>query len=252
MSTSRDVIRQAIETSQPAINAGQHMMTISLADQPLTVDGDPVRLTQVFANLLNNAAKYTPPEGRIEISMKRDGDEAVVSIRDNGIGITAEMLPRNIRPLLFKQAATKGREQGGMGIGLALARSLVEMHGGQVEARSDGPGWGSEFVVRLPLLPPLRKIERIEGETTVASIPASHRVLVVDDDRDVADTLVMLLQSMGATFASPIAARRRLRPSLNSSPNWRLWTSACLAWTVMKRRAKFANSQKGKTSFLSP
>jgi PAS domain S-box-containing protein len=192
-----DIMRQAIETSQPAINAGQHMVTISLADQPLTVDGDPVRLTQVFANLLNNSAKYTPPEGRIEISTKRDGDEAVVSIRDNGIGIRAEMLPR-VFDLFYQASRTKAREQGGMGIGLALARSLVEMHGGQVEARSGGPGRGSEFVVRLPLAAAPSQDERIEGEATVASVLASHRVLVVDDDRDVADSLVMLLQLMSA------------------------------------------------------
>jgi PAS domain S-box-containing protein len=192
-----DIMRQAIETSQPAIDAGQHVVTVSLADQPLTVDGDPVRLTQVFANLLNNAAKYTPPEGRIEISTKRDGDEAVVSIRDNGIGIRAEMLPR-VFDLFFQTGRAKSREQGGMGIGLALARSLVEMHGGQVEARSDGPGRGSEFVVRLPLAAAPSQDERIGGEATVASVPASHRVLVVDNDRDVADSLVMLLQLMGA------------------------------------------------------
>jgi PAS domain S-box-containing protein len=193
----RDAVRQAIETSQPAINAGRHMMTISLPDQPLTVDGDPMRLTQVFANLLNNAAKYTPPEGRIAISMKSDGEEVVASIRDNGIGIRSEILPR-IFDLFYQANRTKGREQGGMGIGLALARSLVEMHGGQVEARSDGPGRGSVFVVRLPLAAAPSQDERVEGDATVASVPASHRVLVIDDDRDVGDSLAMLLQLMGA------------------------------------------------------
>lgn len=193
----RDTVRQAIETSQPAINAGRHMMTISLPDQPLTVDGDPMRLTQVFANLLNNAAKYTPPEGRIAISMRSDGEEVVASIGDNGIGIRSEILP-HIFDLFYQANRTKGREQGGMGIGLALARSLVEMHGGQVEARSDGPGRGSVFVVRLPLAAAPSQDERVEGDATVASVPASHRVLVIDDDRDVGDSLGMLLQLMGA------------------------------------------------------
>jgi PAS domain S-box-containing protein len=193
----RDTVRQAIETSQPAINAGRHMMTISLPDQPLTVDGDPMRLTQVFANLLNNAAKYTPPEGRIAISMRSDGEEVVASIGDNGIGIRSEILP-HIFDLFYQANRTKGREQGGMGIGLALARSLVEMHGGQVEARSDGPGRGSVFVVRLPLAAAPSQDERVEGDATVASVPASHRVLVIDDDRDVGDSLAMLLQLMGA------------------------------------------------------
>jgi CheY-like chemotaxis protein/anti-sigma regulatory factor (Ser/Thr protein kinase) len=173
------------------------MMTISLPDQPLTVDGDPMRLTQVFANLLNNAAKYTPPEGRIAISMRSDGEEVVASIGDNGIGIRSEILP-HIFDLFYQANRTKGREQGGMGIGLALARSLVEMHGGQVEARSDGPGRGSVFVVRLPLAAAPSQDERVEGDATVASVPASHRVLVIDDDRDVGDSLGMLLQLMGA------------------------------------------------------
>jgi two-component system, sensor histidine kinase len=156
-----------------------------------------VRLTQVFANLLNNAAKYTPPEGGIEILTKRDGDDAIISIRDTGIGIRAEMLP-HVFDLFFQTGRAKSREQGGMGIGLALARSIVEMHGGQVEARSDGPGRGSEFVVRLPLAAGPSQDERVEGEMAVASELASHRVLVVDDDHDVADSLVMLLQLMGA------------------------------------------------------
>ena len=214
-----DIMRQAIETSQPVIDAEQHVVTISLADQPLLLDGDPVRLTQVFANLLNNAAKYTPPEGRIAISTKRDHDEAVVSIRDNGIGIKAEMLPR-VFDLFFQTSRAKSRDQGGMGIGLALARSLVEMHGGQVEARSDGPGRGSEFVVRLPLAAAPSQDERIEGETTVASVPASHRVLVVDNDWDVGDSLVMLLQLMGADVrvayngAAALATVAEFKPDL--------------------------------------
>jgi PAS domain S-box-containing protein len=193
----RETMCQAIETAEAVINAGRHTTTISLADQPLTVDGDPVRLAQVFANLLNNAAKYTLPELRIEISMKKAGDEAVVKISDNGIGISAETLPR-IFDLFFQTGRAEGHEYGGLGIGLALARDFVEMHGGHVEVHSDGPESGSEFVVRLPLAACPLQGERIEGETTVASVPAPLRVLVVDDVKDVADSVTMLLQLLGA------------------------------------------------------
>jgi signal transduction histidine kinase/ActR/RegA family two-component response regulator len=191
------VIHQAIQTSEPLINAGRHKMSVSLSSKPLIVDGDLVRLTQVFANLLNNAAKYTLPEGHIEISTKRDGDEAVVSVRDSGIGISADTLPR-VFDLFTQSSRALSHAQGGMGVGLALARSLVEMHGGRVEGRSGGIGHGSEFVVRLPLTITSSRGEETGSEATVSSTAGSHRVLVVDDDRDVADTLVMLLQSMGA------------------------------------------------------
>jgi PAS domain S-box-containing protein len=190
------VIQQALETSDPLIQAGRHKISISLGDQPLIVGGDPVRLVQVFANLINNAAKYTPPEGHIEISIKRKGDKATTSIRDNGMGIKADMLPR-VFDLFTQSSPALPHAKGGIGIGLALARSLVEMHGGQIDARSDGPEQGSEFVVCLPLAAAAIQDEQNVGETVGASATASQRALVVDDDRDVADTLVMLLQHFG-------------------------------------------------------
>ena len=192
----RAVIQQALQMSEPAIQAGGQEISVSLTNQPVIVDGDPVRLTQVFANLLNNAAKYTPREGRIEISMKRGGDQASVSVRDDGMGISPEMLSQ-IFDLFAQSHRAKGREQGGIGVGLALVRSLVEMHGGQVEARSEGVGCGSEFVVRIPFVLTSLGAEKTEDETAVSSIPAFCRVLVVDDNRDVADALVMLLQALG-------------------------------------------------------
>src|SRR5208283_5809261 len=144
------VIQEALQMSEPLIQAGKHKISISLDHQPLIVDGDPVRLTQVFANLLNNAAKYTPSGGQIEILTKRDGDRASVSVRDNGIGIKADVLPE-VFDLFTQSSRALSHAQGGIGVGLALVRSLVEMHGGQVEARSEGVGCGSEFLVRLPL-----------------------------------------------------------------------------------------------------
>jgi PAS domain S-box-containing protein len=145
-----NVIENAVEISQPLIKAGGHKLTVSLTQEQLLVEGDPVRLTQVFANLLNNAAKYTEHAGRIELTARRQGSEVVVSVRDSGIGISAEMLPRVFD--LFAQADRRvagARE--GIGVGLTLVRSLVHLHNGRVEVRSEGLGHGSEFLIRLPL-----------------------------------------------------------------------------------------------------
>jgi PAS domain S-box-containing protein len=144
------LVRNAVETARPLIETGRHTLELELLPERLIVDADPVRLVQVFANLLNNAAKFTEPAGKISVSMARDGASAVVRIRDNGVGISAEMLPRVVD--VFVQADEgQSRSQGGLGIGLSLARTLVEMHGGSIEAHSSGVGAGSEFSVRLPL-----------------------------------------------------------------------------------------------------
>jgi PAS domain S-box-containing protein len=141
-------VQSAVETSSPAIEAGRHRLEVSLPGEPLPLHADFVRIAQVVANLLNNAAKYTEPGGRISLEARREGAEAVISVRDNGVGIPAELLPRLFT--MFAQV-DRGRSQGGLGIGLALARSLVEMHGGRIEARSEGAGKGAEFIVRLPV-----------------------------------------------------------------------------------------------------
>jgi PAS domain S-box-containing protein len=192
------VLRAAIETSQPLIAGARHAFEVSLADEPLVVDADATRLAQVFSNLLNNAAKYTEPGGHIRLEARREGGEAVVSVADDGIGIASEMLPEVFE--IFTQIdRTASRAQGGLGIGLALVKRLVELHRGRVEARSAGPGTGSEFVVRLPL----------EGAGSVAAERAGEaegthgpllprRVLVVDDNRDAADSLGILLRFYGA------------------------------------------------------
>ena len=190
------VVRRAIETSQPLIEAERHQLVERLSAAPLILNGDPVRLTQVFANILNNSAKYTPPQGRIEISTRREGGDAVISVRDNGLGIRAEMLPR-IFDLFTQSDRTKREAQGGIGVGLALARGLVELHGGEIRAYSDGEGRGCEFVVRLPLAEAFLR-DQSHQEKTIAGDAGSPRVLVVDDDRDVADSLAMLLHAMDA------------------------------------------------------
>ena len=143
------VLRTAVETSRPLIDAAQHTLTVDVPAEPLAVDGDAVRLAQVFANLLNNAAKYTDPGGAVHVRARADGADAVVTVRDTGAGIPAEMLGRVFE--LFTQIdRSDARAQGGLGIGLTLVKSLVELHGGRVAVRSDGPGTGSEFEVRLP------------------------------------------------------------------------------------------------------
>jgi PAS domain S-box-containing protein len=143
------VVQSALETSRPVIEASQHRLEVSLPREPLELQADHVRLAQVLSNLLNNAAKYTDPGGRITLAARRDGAQALVSVTDSGIGIAPEALPRVFE--MFVQV-DRTRARGGLGIGLALSRSLVEMHGGSIEARSRGLGQGSEFVVRLPAL----------------------------------------------------------------------------------------------------
>jgi PAS domain S-box-containing protein len=190
------VIRNAIEASKTLIDDFDHQLTISIAPEPLTVQADPVRLEQVISNLLNNAAKYTDRGGKIWITAQGESDRAVISIRDSGIGISREMMPRIFE--MFTQAENSGsRTQGGLGIGLTLARTLVEMHGGQIEVHSEGPGKGSEFIVYLPLhLSAEREVTRTEPWQSGQLLP--RRVLVVDDNRDAADSLARLLNVVGA------------------------------------------------------
>src|SRR4029079_6693709 len=161
------------------------------------LDADVTRLTQVFANLLNNAAKYTPFNGSISIKAEQSGHSVTVRIADNGIGIPPEMLPR-VFDMFMQVDNSLERAQGGLGIGLSLVKRFVEMHGGTVEARSMGRGTGSEFVVRLPVMSaPARAEARGPGDVDAASQTVSHRVLVVDDNEDAAASLAMLLGTMG-------------------------------------------------------
>jgi PAS domain S-box-containing protein len=189
------VADRAVETARPVLDAEGHELAVALPEEPVWIDVDVVRMAQALANLLNNAAKYTPKGGRVELTAGREGQQAVVRVRDTGLGISPEMLDR-IFEMFTQVDAVGSRSQGGLGIGLTVVRSLVEMHGGTVAADSAGLGQGSEFVVRLPLAePPRGSASRAEEDP--AERPSARKILVVDDNRDAADSLVVLLRLAG-------------------------------------------------------
>jgi PAS domain S-box-containing protein len=215
----QDLVRSAVETCRPFIDAARHQLDISLPPEPIILDGDPVRLSQVLANLLNNAAKYTDEGGQIRLAVERKGSSAVISIRDTGMGIAAEMLPRIFDPFI-QVDQNPDRAAGGLGIGLTLVRTLVSMHGGTSEARSDGPGRGSEFVVRLPIVAPPARAHNGTVRGGRAATVGARRILVVDDNRDAAESLAMLLKTLGAEVvtahdgAGALQALHAFRPAV--------------------------------------
>src|SRR5215475_9642965 len=193
-----DVVATAVETSRPLVETHHHTLTVSLPERPARVEGDGARLAQVLSNLLNNAAKYTEDGGRIDLIVEQARGEAVIHVRDNGIGIAPERLP-SVFDMFEQIEGAAGRSQGGLGIGLTVARRLVEMQGGKIEAHSEGLGKGSDFVMRLPALTePATKPARGPAEGLPAP-PAtySRRVLVVDDNVDSAESLAVLLRLHG-------------------------------------------------------
>jgi PAS domain S-box-containing protein len=188
------IVEHAVEATRPIIEQRGHELQVSVARDGLYVDGDPVRLEQVIGNLITNAAKYTEPGGRIEITGERDNEDAVLRVRDNGVGIAPEVLPRVFD--LFTQAdRSLDRGQGGLGIGLTVVRRLVELHGGRVEARSDGIGHGTEVIVRLPGRAGAR--EDSDSLRTTTAVRPCARVLLVEDNADIAETLAMLMELLG-------------------------------------------------------
>lgn len=193
-------LTHAAECIRPFIDARNQTLEIDLPQEPIRVQGDLTRLAQVVQNLLHNSAKYTPPGGRIVLTLGREGDTAVVRVRDNGIGIATHLLPK-IFDLFMQAERPVDRSDGGLGIGLTLVRQLIELHGGSVDAASEGPGRGAEFTVRLACMRPEDPLPTPPGDTAVTSEAQSpsapRRILVVDDNRDSAESMAMLLRLSG-------------------------------------------------------
>jgi signal transduction histidine kinase len=226
------ILRRAVESVRPLIEARRHELTTTIAPGPLRLEADATRLEQILTNLLTNAAKYTDEGGRIVLTARREGDEHLITVRDNGVGIAPEMLPRVFDPFT-RAEQTIDRSQGGLGIGLTLARRLAQMHGGDIGAASRGRGCGSEFTLRLPALRALGAVFPAPGRmsrrrrrgpasswwTTTcnrpAAWPASWSCPVTPSGR-------------------PSTAPTPWRPRGSTAPTWCSWTSACPAWTATR------------------
>jgi PAS domain S-box-containing protein len=211
-------VDMALETSRPNITAAGHNLSVVLPTERVILDADPMRLAQVFANLLNNAARYSEPHGEITMSAEVEGDQVVVSVADKGIGFPPEIASQIFEP--FSQfTRSNERTHGGLGIGLSLVKGIVALHGGSVEARSEGPGAGSEFIVRLPVA--LAKEESVEKQKDpAASAPEGVKILVADDNRDAADSLQRILALYGYDVrvaydgAQALAVREGFEPTV--------------------------------------
>jgi PAS domain S-box-containing protein len=210
------VVATAIETSRPALAAKSHQLRLDLPKQVVWLDADPVRLSQVFSNLLINAAKYTDFGGLITLRAVQSGDRVLISVRDDGIGISPEMMSQLFT--LFSQAhGSIDRSEGGLGIGLSLARGLVRLHGGEIEAHSAGLGQGSEFIVRLPL-GSATQLDEEPGEPDALVQSSGLKIVVVDDNRDGADSLAMMLSLSGHQVQTAYTATCALELAREFSP----------------------------------
>ncbi|MDF3022592.1 MAG: hypothetical protein K0Q92_3895 [Steroidobacteraceae bacterium] len=209
------VVSAAIDTARPSIDAKSHELVVRFAQKALHVEGDPVRLAQIVANLLINAAKFTSPNGRIELSLRDADGKLEITVRDNGMGIEPAELPRVFE--MFVQLGQGADGAGGLGLGLALVKSLVDLHGGHVEARSEGRGKGAEFIVRLPLA--AAPAEKVTALPARISTPATRRVLVVDDNEDGARTLGALLSAQGHAVSIYFNAQDALAFAATSLPD---------------------------------
>jgi CheY-like chemotaxis protein/two-component sensor histidine kinase len=190
------VLRLAVETSGSLLRAGGQEFTTVVPDGPIHLDADPIRLAQAVSNCLNNAAKFTDRGGHIWLTAERAGGDAVITVRDTGVGISRAMLP-HVFEMFTQGEQTRARTFGGLGIGLTLVKRLVEMHGGTVAAESTGLGTGSTFVLRLPAVLDSSQCPQPQAEGPAHMSPPSLRILVVDDNRDAADSLAMLLRATG-------------------------------------------------------
>jgi CheY-like chemotaxis protein/two-component sensor histidine kinase len=213
-----EVLRSAIETSGALLQAGGQEFTVVLPEPPVVLDADPVRLAQAVSNLLSNAAKYTERNGHIWLIAERDADTAVVSVRDTGVGIPSPLLP-HVFEMFTQGEQARARALGGLGIGLTLVKRLIELHGGTVSAESAGPDLGSTFVVRLPIA----RAEISGGaptslEDAAGTSPPRFRILIVDDNRDAADSLAMLLKIAGSEIRTAYDGLEAVRVAAEFQP----------------------------------
>ena len=212
-------LRQAAEAARVRIEQCQHTLSLELPQGPVYIDGDPVRLEQVVSNLLENAVKYTPPGGRISVTLIPENGSAVLSVRDTGIGLAPQMLER-IFDLFTQVDSTLARAGGGLGLGLTVVRRVLELHGGRIEARSAGLGLGSEFIVRLPILPPADRAGPVVGPATSSGNGAvrPRRVLIVDDNADSAESMALLVRAWGHEALVALDAIEALALAVNFKP----------------------------------
>jgi CheY-like chemotaxis protein len=192
----RDVVNDAIEASRQLMEKRRHTLSVEFPPEPIIVDADPTRLTQVLLNLLNNAAKYMDEGGRIWVSAKRESEMVAISVKDTGVGIPPEMLPR-IFEMFTQVDRSKERSQGGLGIGLTLVERLTALHEGKVEALSAGPGKGSEFIVRLPVATQATRTTSRPVQESRSVVTVERSILVVDDNQDSAESMAMFLRLSG-------------------------------------------------------
>ncbi len=192
-----EVVNAALETSRPVLAASGQAFAVAMPPMPMYIDADGTRLSQVISNLLHNAAKYTDPSGRIWLTVAQDGNDALISVRDTGIGISADMLPR-IFDMFMQADRSIDRAHGGLGVGLTVARRLIELHGGSISATSDGLGKGSTFTLRIPLAAAQPASAELPAQGSVAPVGTSSlRILIADDNRDAAESLAALLRMVG-------------------------------------------------------
>jgi signal transduction histidine kinase len=215
---ANDIVHSATELCQPLIDAGNHVLTVTLSKRPIWVEADKTRIAQVVGNLLNNAAKYTPPSGKIGLDISRDQDDLVISVSDNGVGIAPEMHSAIFQ--MFTQVEDHiHRSKGGLGIGLALVQQLVLMHDGTISVSSDGIGKGATFTVRLPALADEIPHGWGSDEESENRLTERHRILVVDDNADVAETVGWLLEELGHEFLLVHDPRLAVQAGREFKPN---------------------------------
>lgn len=215
----RDIAREAVDLARPATERQHLQLTMRMPDAPLLINADPVRIDQIITNVLGNAIKYTPEGGHVQMALEREDGIVCITVKDDGVGIAPDRISKVFE--LFAQAENAiGRAQGGMGIGLALVRNLVQLHEGTVEAKSDGVGKGSEFCIRLPLAKSdEQQVARFEPRRPAADHPGSRRIVVVEDNDDVRDLLRLKLRRLGHEVASASDGIAGLQTVLRERPD---------------------------------